>query len=343
MATANFTKAMLYAKFECSICYGVFQDPRNLPCGHTFCLQCIQNIVHAAVKHNGNATVDKIPCPQCRTQFSEGSQNLQDLPKNYILADLMSSLPADSLCDNTVYCKIHPNKKVKFYCETCQRFVCNTCPIVECKQHIFLDFSGADDKFKTQLSASLNPLQAISSNFDRAIQDITSDITRITSHCQTLQYDVDKLLSQAETKLKTLFDQLLAKLKQCKDTANLTISKLHSKQTDKLKTSLADTQTRAHTIQQHKATIEQHLASTSTVFDRFKVVKQLSEIQSETSRAQAKPYQPDTTVYDTSKLQNDMTAWLHDMSGALTTVTTRLPQLTLQPLVTHRLVVLTAR
>jgi hypothetical protein len=142
-------------------------------------------------------------------------------------------------------------------------------------------------------------------------------------------------------KLKTLFDQLLAKLKQCKDTAKLTISKLRSQQVDKLKTSLADTQTRARTIQQHKTTVEQHLASTSTVFDRFKVVKELSEIQSETS--QAKHYQPDTIVYDMSKWQNDMTAWLHDMSDALTTATTRLPQLTLQPLVTHRSVVLTAR
>jgi hypothetical protein len=47
----------------------------------------------------------------CRTQFSVGSQNLQDLPKNYIVADLISSLPANSQCDNTVYCEIHQTKK----------------------------------------------------------------------------------------------------------------------------------------------------------------------------------------------------------------------------------------
>jgi hypothetical protein len=342
MATSNKNnQEILNAKLECSICHDVFQDPRNLPCGHTFCLQCLQHIVHAAVTHNGNATVDKIPCPQCRAEFSVGSQNLQHLPKNYILADLISSLPASSQCDNTVYCEIHSNKKVKFYCATCQRFACSTCTGVKCRQHTVLELPDANDKFRIELNASLTPLQALSSNFDHAIQDIASDITRITSDSQKLQSDVDKLLSQAETKLKTLFDQLLAKLKQCKDTAKLTISKLHSQHTDKLKTSLADTQKRARTIQQHKATIEQHLASTSTVFDRFAIVKQLSKIQSETS--QARHYQPDTIVYDMSKWQNDMTAWLHDISGALTTATTRLPQLTLQPLVTHRSVVLTAR
>jgi phage shock protein A len=126
-----------------------------------------------------------------------------------------------------------------------------------------LELPDADDKFKTELNTALTPIQAASSNFDRARRDIESDITRISSHCDTLQSDVDKLLSQAETKLKALFDQLLAKLKQCKDTAKLTFSKLHSEHTNKLKTSLADTQTRARNIQQHKTTVEQHLASTS--------------------------------------------------------------------------------
>jgi prefoldin subunit 5 len=180
-------------------------------------------------------------------------------------------------------------------------------------------FPGADDKFKTELNATLKPLQAINSNFDCAIQDIASDIERISSHHETVEDDVDKMLSQAETKLKTLFEQLLAKLQQYKVTAKLTIRQVNSEHMDKLKTSLAETQKRAHNIQQHKATIEQHLASTSTVFDRFKVVKQLSEIQSETSRTQAKRYQPETIRYDTSKWQNDMTAWLHDISGALIT------------------------
>jgi hypothetical protein len=255
MAASKANQAMLNVKFECSVCHDLFQDPRMLPCGHTFCLQCLQHIVHAAVTHNGNATVDKIPCPHCRTQISVGRQNLQDLPKNYILADLIASLSANSQCDNTVYCEIHSNKKVKFYCETCQRFACSTCPIVECKQHIFLDFSSADDKFKIELNASLKSIQTLSSKFDRAIQDIASDITRISSHHDTVQNEVDKLLSQTETKLKAWFDQLLAKLMQCKDTAKLTISKLHSEHTDKQKTSLADIQTCAHTIQQHTPTI----------------------------------------------------------------------------------------
>jgi hypothetical protein len=175
------------------------------------------------------------------------SQNLQDLPKNYIAANLIASLPANNQCDKTVYCEIHSNKKVKFYCETCQRFACSTCTGVKCRQHTVLELPDADVRFKLELNVMLTPLEKVTSNFDRAIKDAGSDITHISSHFETLQNDVDKLLSQTETKLKALFDQLLAKLKQCKDTAKLTISKLHSEHVDKLKTSLADTQKRSHT------------------------------------------------------------------------------------------------
>ncbi|XP_069181133.1 tripartite motif-containing protein 59-like [Procambarus clarkii] len=49
---------------ECSVCFNDYDDnqlrPRNLPCGHTFCSQCIDN----AIK-NGQLT-----CPSCRAEHA---------------------------------------------------------------------------------------------------------------------------------------------------------------------------------------------------------------------------------------------------------------------------------
>nr|XP_045600008.1 tripartite motif containing 13-like [Procambarus clarkii] len=49
---------------ECSVCFNDYDDnqlrPRNLPCGHTFCSQCINN----AIK-NG-----QLSCPSCRGQHA---------------------------------------------------------------------------------------------------------------------------------------------------------------------------------------------------------------------------------------------------------------------------------
>ncbi|XP_069187231.1 uncharacterized protein [Procambarus clarkii] len=49
---------------ECSVCYNDYDDnqlrPRTLPCGHTFCSQCIDNAIE-----NGQLT-----CPNCRAQHA---------------------------------------------------------------------------------------------------------------------------------------------------------------------------------------------------------------------------------------------------------------------------------
>jgi hypothetical protein len=58
-----------------------------------------------------------------------------------------------------IYCEAHPKKEAAFYCETCQRFACNTCNGVTCKPHTCIEFSDADDKFIVQLNKILKPLQ----------------------------------------------------------------------------------------------------------------------------------------------------------------------------------------
>ncbi|XP_041346858.1 uncharacterized protein LOC121366504 isoform X2 [Gigantopelta aegis] len=56
MATASSTDDQI----SCSLCLEVFTDPRGLPCGHTFCLICLQNHIDA------NNTDETFVCPNCR-------------------------------------------------------------------------------------------------------------------------------------------------------------------------------------------------------------------------------------------------------------------------------------
>ncbi|XP_038632794.1 E3 ubiquitin/ISG15 ligase TRIM25-like isoform X1 [Scyliorhinus canicula] len=58
MATADLLS--LEQQLSCSICLEVFSNPVNLPCGHTFCLDCIQK----NWDQNSLAV-----CPQCRAAF----------------------------------------------------------------------------------------------------------------------------------------------------------------------------------------------------------------------------------------------------------------------------------
>jgi len=76
MATAR----RLCDKPECPICKEVYTDPRVLPCGHTFCRQCI-----GAFREQQQ----QLACPLCRKGFRLPANGVGDLPKNFALVDIL--------------------------------------------------------------------------------------------------------------------------------------------------------------------------------------------------------------------------------------------------------------
>ncbi|XP_059200814.1 uncharacterized protein LOC131980577 [Centropristis striata] len=63
MAAANIS--IEQDQFSCSVCLEVLRDPVTIPCGHSYCLDCIEN--HwKSVEQNGQYS-----CPQCRQVFNQ--------------------------------------------------------------------------------------------------------------------------------------------------------------------------------------------------------------------------------------------------------------------------------
>ena len=98
--------------FECGVCFKTYNSldkkPHSLPCGHTFCLECLRQIS----KHN------VIKCPFDKISHSI---HVDNLPVNYaILAALPnphSSTGNGNKNGSLTTCDIHRNKKVTFYCK----------------------------------------------------------------------------------------------------------------------------------------------------------------------------------------------------------------------------------
>ncbi|XP_036455085.1 finTRIM family, member 86 isoform X2 [Colossoma macropomum] len=69
-------------EFSCPVCLEILCDPGTLPCGHTYCLQCIQ-------KHWDKAAAKGIySCPQCRQVFNPRPT----LGRNNMLMEAMKKL-----------------------------------------------------------------------------------------------------------------------------------------------------------------------------------------------------------------------------------------------------------
>ncbi|KAI3374529.1 hypothetical protein L3Q82_021105 [Scortum barcoo] len=140
---------------SCSICLDLLKDPVTIPCGHSYCMNCIkthwdgddQNQIHS--------------CPQCRQLFIPRPV----LVKNIILADLVEELkktglqaapadhcyagPEDVACDVCTGRKLKAVKScllqenicsrhdevMKMFCRTDQKCICYLCSVEEHKGH----------------------------------------------------------------------------------------------------------------------------------------------------------------------------------------------------------------
>ncbi|KAK3863767.1 hypothetical protein Pcinc_030489 [Petrolisthes cinctipes] len=124
----------------CEVCFIQFDEkihkPRVLPCGHTLCDTCTHDILNRT----------QIVCPFCRVNHQLTSP--EDLPINFILLNLATSLPLNS--NNTSrrvisprsqpvtvrepsihdgLCEMHGSYKI-FQCITCSVWVCRDCTAV---------------------------------------------------------------------------------------------------------------------------------------------------------------------------------------------------------------------
>ena len=65
---------------QCKICCEIIENPKALPCLHTYCLDCLQEWIHG--------TAAKIICPECKESFVLPTQGVLGLPSNFFVAKL---------------------------------------------------------------------------------------------------------------------------------------------------------------------------------------------------------------------------------------------------------------
>uniref|UniRef100_A0A4W6CCK3 Tripartite motif-containing protein 16-like n=1 Tax=Lates calcarifer TaxID=8187 RepID=A0A4W6CCK3_LATCA len=223
-------------KLCCSICLDLLKDPVSIPCGHSYCMNCIKS-------HWDEEDQRVHSCPQCRQTFRPRPV----LVKNTMLADLVEELkktglqaapadhcyagPGDVACDFCTgrklkalksclqclvsYCEQHlqPHyespafKKhklvMKIFCRTDQQCICYLCSMDEHRGHNTVSAAAEMTEKQREIEVSREKIQ-------QKIQDREKDVTVLQQEVEAINRSADKAVEDSE-KIFTELIQLIEK------------------------------------------------------------------------------------------------------------------------------------
>ena len=232
----------LHDEVSCSVCMCTFTDPKQLPCLHSFCLHCLNEIQRTRGAHG------KITCPECRRQFQiSGSGNPSELPTNFRINSLLDVLAIKECSTVNVKCRNCDKRSAQTsYCFQCCSFWCEECivghnMIRENKDHRTLalkDFQDQDIKAVLERPAFCQKKHHENKELELFCKDCK---VAICSACAMTLHDnhVKMLLQEATDARKT---QIKSTIKSLKDKAlekRKNVEKLNQKSI-KLQSQVAD-------------------------------------------------------------------------------------------------------
>ncbi|XP_059914976.1 E3 ubiquitin/ISG15 ligase TRIM25-like isoform X1 [Gadus macrocephalus] len=112
----------------CPVCQDLFTEPRQLQCGHSICMSCLESMV-------GHSTELPFRCPDCRAYFGK----IVEVQKSYALASIVD--------DFKETLKQMEKKAAKVYCDCCPDDdndddkplavkTCLKCEVSLCSEHV---------------------------------------------------------------------------------------------------------------------------------------------------------------------------------------------------------------
>ncbi|XP_023264747.1 tripartite motif-containing protein 29-like [Seriola lalandi dorsalis] len=187
-------------QFNCPICLDVMKDPVTIPCGHSYCCECIQDY------WDQDDYLGIFVCPQCRQNFSPRPA----LARNTMLADVVEKFKKTGLQEDTMSANQSFAEADDVECDVCtgrkNKAVksCLVCLASYCDVHVQPHYESAAFKKHKLVSASKKLQETICPRHDKLLEVYCrTDKQCICYLCLTDEHKGhDTVLAEAEIQQK---------------------------------------------------------------------------------------------------------------------------------------------
>jgi tripartite motif-containing protein 56 len=197
---------------ECGICFHQLQDPQTLPCFHSYCSNCLNQLTKGSNKA-------ELKCPLCHQTFSLSNRAQKALSNEFVKeASKSPSLPANP---EDVKCQLcEKERPASHYCMNDEEFMCDGCTTAHKRSK-----ASAQHKIVTLKEYFNNPNQG--EKILRCSQHPTLELTTYCTQCKMpiclqcipISHSGHPMipLEQEAAKAKNEITQSIAKMKEVRN------------------------------------------------------------------------------------------------------------------------------
>lgn len=220
-------------ELTCSICYSLFEDPRVLPCSHTFCRSCLEGVIQLSSNFSIWRPL-RVPlkCPNCRSIVEIPASGTESLPINFALKAIIEKYRQEDHSD-VATCSEHYRQPLNVYCLLDKKLVCGHClTIGKHNGHPIDDLHSAYLKEKESSGKILEQLT------DKHWSDVCLLIEKLKeqkAQCESIVQDDKKVVVQYFKKLSETLEHKKQVLLAALDEINRQILEEYEPHIEKLK------------------------------------------------------------------------------------------------------------
>lgn len=202
---------LLEEDLTCPICCCLFEDPRVLPCSHSFCKKCLEGIL------DGNRSLAWRPpfkCPTCRKETVHSG--IASLQVNYSLRGIVEKYNKIRVLPRMSLCRAHSGQPLNIFCATDLKLICGFCATTgDHKGHKFCALEEAHEREKVAFeelfravegwrSAEVHScLDTLEGARKKALEGVSRDADGVSRYfdklLRTLEHKRSEVLSDFET------------------------------------------------------------------------------------------------------------------------------------------------